>query len=38
MAFHKVISLAAGQVPDDIINPDVLERPGFLDKLTRFQP
>jgi len=37
MAFRQATRLAAGMIPDDVINPDVLERAGFLHKLARFQ-
>ena len=37
MAFSKVIELAGGRVPDHVINPEVLQRPGFHRKLERFQ-
>ncbi|MDQ0473990.1 NAD(P)-dependent oxidoreductase [Labrys wisconsinensis] len=33
---HGMIRAARGLVPDDVVNPAVLERPGFLAKLARF--
>ena len=37
MACRKVTHLATGQVPDGVVNPDVLQRPGFRAKLRQFQ-
>jgi phosphoglycerate dehydrogenase-like enzyme len=37
MACRKVTLLARGQVPDGFVNPDVLQRPSFQNKLRRFQ-
>lgn len=31
-----IIRAATGLVPDNVVNPDVLSRPGFRDKLARF--
>lgn len=31
-----ILRAATGQVPDDVVNPEVLNRPGFLAKLGRF--
>jgi phosphoglycerate dehydrogenase-like enzyme len=35
---NGVLRVAQGLVPENVINPDVLERPGFLEKLARFAP
>jgi phosphoglycerate dehydrogenase-like enzyme len=36
-ACGHVLKIASGQVPDSVVNRDVLERPGFLKKLTRYR-
>jgi phosphoglycerate dehydrogenase-like enzyme len=36
-ACGHVLKIAMGEVPDNVVNPDVLRRPGFLRKLERYQ-
>ena len=31
-----MLQVAQGQVPDNIVNPEVIDRPGFQTKLARF--
>ena len=33
---HGMLKAASGQVPDNVVNTDVLARPGFQAKLARF--
>jgi phosphoglycerate dehydrogenase-like enzyme len=33
-----VLNVASGALPDNILNPDVIARPGFREKLGRFHP
>ena len=32
-----MLAAARGQVPDNVVNPEVLDRPGFREKLARFR-
>ena len=34
---HQVLTLSRGEVPGGVVNPEVLDRPGFLEKLRRRQ-
>ena len=33
-----ILNVAKGELPDNILNPDVINRPGFRQKLGRFHP
>ncbi|HET6878714.1 MAG TPA: NAD(P)-dependent oxidoreductase [Pirellulales bacterium] len=35
---HGMLRIARGELPDHVVNPDVLNRAGFLQKLNRFSP
>ena len=36
-ASDNVLALASGKIPAGVVNREVLERPGFLEKLARFR-
>ena len=33
-----ILNVAKGELPDNILNPDVINRPGFRKKLDRYRP